>query len=181
MTAHGYRISLNATITINMGNFIQKYSIVSLLNDVRQGTTFSAAAWPPHLTLVDVFAMNTHSGAVAAKLENIALTTEPIQCQITGYDYFGPQQNIHVALLQKSTQLVRLHTIITTYLQTVHAIYNEPQYVNNGFCPHITLPPGETIATGSVVTISNIALIDMFPNDNPFQRTILQRHSLLKT
>jgi hypothetical protein len=47
---------------------------------------------------------------------------------------------------------------------------NDPQFAKEGFLPHSTVQPHGRLNKGDEVTFSALSIIDMFPNEDPYQR-----------
>ena len=159
-----------------MQKFSQKYTIVSLLEDLPVGYEFAMADWPQHVTLADVFAADM----VAAKneLEKLAGAQSSLKSTIVGEDHFGDDKSVHVLLLDKTPQLVELHEKIVKSLENHDVVFNNPQFTHGGFRPHTTVRDATKLKVDNDVVLNNVAVIDMFPNENPFRRKIIMKYNL---
>ncbi len=157
-----------------MQKFTQKYTIISILEDVEEGYEFSSSNWPLHTTIVDTFAIDWSVPKLSKKLEEMALTTKSIKTRVTKDEYFGPERTVHVVLLDKVSELASLHYRILDSLKGGGVTLNDAHFSEKGFAPHITVQEHTKLMLNDIITIHNIALIDMFPDENPYQRKILR-------
>jgi 2'-5' RNA ligase len=161
-----------------MTRFSQKYTIVSLLEDVEEGYLFASSDWPLHTTLIDTFATNLSVESLCQLLENVAKTLKSTQTNVIGDEYFGPNRNIHVKLIEKTNYLEKLHNVLFDQLSHGNLKLNDPQYSKDGYLPHVTVQKRAQVGIGDEVLINNLALIDMFPRDNSHVRKILKKVAL---
>ncbi len=99
-----------------------------------------------------------------------------IKSKTSGEAFFGPRQDIHVALQELSPPLLALHTSIVSVITEHGGIFNEPQYHLDGYRPHITLTNGPTATTEAILT--GLSLIDMFPSGDHRMRRVVWTYDL---
>lgn len=157
-----------------MKKFTQKYTIICLLEDIDEGFEFPSNSWPLHTTLVDTFAIEWDKEALESKFEEIANISKSVTTKATKEAYFGPAQNIHVVLIEKTDDLVAMHYNVVNSLKQGGVKFNDPQYNEEGFLPHSTVQAHARIKPNATVKCENLALIDMFPNEDPYQRRVLK-------
>ncbi len=157
-----------------MQKFTQKYAIICLLEDIDEGYQFPSDSWPLHTTLADTFAIEWDEVTLKLKLEEIAATLEMVATKATRDEYFGPDKNIHVVLIEKTDDLAATHYSIVNMLKQGGVKFNGPQYSEEGFLPHSTVQPHARVKLNDTVVYKNLALIDMFPNEDPYQRKVLR-------
>lgn len=157
-----------------MQAFTQKYTIIQLLEDVPEGAQFTPANWPLHATIVDTFAIDWNAPTMIKKLEEL-LNVRQQAVSIAGEDtFFGPEGQTQVALLEKTISLVRLHDDVIALLEEGGLKLNDPQFACEGFLPHTTVQKHARLHKGDHVTFSALTLIDMFPDEDPYQRKVLK-------
>lgn len=161
-----------------MQKFTQKYTIISLLEDVEEGYEYPSNKWPLHITLADTFAIDGDINELIEKLTELAKTIKPVSCIASHDEYFGPEQQTQVAILDMSKDLVALHYEVVELLKKAGVKFNDPQYTESGFRAHSTVQPHARINIGETVMIKNLALVDMLPNKDPYQRKILRLFKL---
>ena len=155
-----------------MQKFSQKWSIVAFLEPIKEGTAFFYKNWPLHITLSSVFATTRNGEELIAVLENLLKNQRSLPLTTTGEARWGNESQIHVMLLEKTTELLNLHNTLHHALGLVGAEFNEPQYEGDGYIPHSTVQRNNKLVIGEQVVIDNLALIDMFPNADGHQRKV---------
>jgi hypothetical protein len=156
-----------------MTQLTQKYTIAQLLEPMSEGQEYVPSDWPLHVTLVDIFAVDDVS-AVITEIENLPPRHDPITATALHDEYFGPQHQTQVTILDMSDELVALHYELIAVLKRAGAMFNNPQYIETGFRAHASVRPAARLQAGEVVTFTELAVIDMFPNQNPNRRKILK-------
>ena len=157
-----------------MPQFTQKYTIIQLLEDVLEETQFSSSSWPLHSTMVDTFAIDWDVPTMTSKLEKLLATRKPVTTTAAGDAFFGPEKQTQVVLLQKTDDLVKLHHDLLDLLEQGGLKLNNPQYAREGFLPHSTVQKHARLSKGDPVTFNALTLIDMFPDEDPYQRRVLK-------
>ena len=157
-----------------MQSFTQKYTIIQLFEDISEGTQFSSDNWPLHSTLVDTFAIGWNVPIMIRNLEKLLTNMSTATSIVEGDTFFGPNQTTQVALLRKSDSLLKLHNDVVTILQKGDLKLNDPQFAGTGFVPHSTVQKHARLHEGDQVMFDTLTIIDMFPDDNPYQRKVLK-------
>jgi len=155
--------------------YSQKYCLVSFIQPVAIGTEFNMADWPLHVTLADVFAINSPQTYIEYELAKL-LSGQP------SVNAFAMEEAIlgttNVVLLNKTEDLINLHMILVNLLEKNHAVFNSPEFTREGFLPHCAVQIAERILTGDKVNIETIALVDMFPDGIWQQRKVIRNFKL---
>lgn len=158
-----------------MQTFTQKYTIIQLFEDVPEGTQFSFHDWPLHATVVDTFSINWNVLTMVEHLEK-ALAPHPQAVTVAEDDeFFGPEKQTHVVLLQKSDSLAELHCDVLELLEKGGLKLNDPHFAREGFLPHSTVQKHARLNKGDHVTFDTLAIIDMFPGSDPYQRRVIKK------
>lgn len=157
-----------------MQKFTQKYTVIALLEDVEEGYEYPSNKWPLHITIADTFAIDWDIKELIIELTKLSKTLKPVGCVASHDEYFGPEQKTQVTILDMSKELVALHYEVVDLLKKAGVKFNDPQYTESGFRAHSTVQPHARINIGETVIIKNLALVDMFPNKDPYQRKILK-------
>lgn len=149
--------------------YSQKYNIVHLLEPIDDGVQFHMSAWPLHITLADVFAVDI----TQQFLEQLTALLHSIKsCEsIAGED--AELGTTKVVLVKNSIQLQLLHEAVINFLESKATIFNMPQYNYNGFLPHLTIQKTTRLYRNDIVSIDNLSIIDMFPSGEWKQRKVL--------
>lgn len=153
---------------------MQKYVLVSLLEKLDEGTEFPATNWPLHVTLASNFIADWESTNLFEKLSTLLANRQPFETAVGDDEYFGPQKQVHVALLNMNAELKSLHHDIIAVLKGAGAIFDEPQYLEAGFRAHATVQANTRLHKGDVVNIDRLTIIDMFPHDDINRRKVLK-------
>ncbi|MEI7632577.1 MAG: 2'-5' RNA ligase family protein [bacterium] len=157
-----------------MQKFTQKYTIICLLEDIEEGYNFHYSNWPLHTTLIDTFAIDWDVNTLQTKLQEVAQEQNSTTTTGTQSEYFGPNKEVHVTLLNKNEDLKSIHYALMQKLNEGNLILNDPQYHEEGYLPHSTVQKLKQVKVGEKVNINNLALIDMFLNEDPHERKILK-------
>ncbi len=161
-----------------MQKFTQKYTIVALLEVMEEGYKFPPNKWPLHITIADTFAIDWDINELIEKLTELSKSLQPVSCVASHDEYFGPEQKTQVTILDKSKELNALHYEVIGLLKKAGVKFNDSQYTESGFRAHSTVQPHARINIGEMVIIKNLAMVDMFPNKDPYQRKILKLFKL---
>jgi len=157
-----------------MTGFTQKYTIVQLLESVPEGTIYKPADWPLHTTLTDIFAIDWDEETL---LQNCIQESQKLQTvsTIAVEDvWFGDEKNIQVTLLEKNEAITKLHLELVSFLEKGNVRFNVPDFVGNGFKPHVTVQKDKRLHKGDEVIINALTVIDMFPDSDPYLRKVLK-------
>lgn len=157
-----------------MQEFTQKYTIIALLEDVDEGSEFSSSSWPLHITIADTFAVTWNTEELIDELATRSKSFKPATAVASHDEYFGPEKHIHVIILDMSKELVALHYEVIKMLKNGGLVLNDPQYAEDGFRAHSTVQPHAKVSIGDTINITNLALVGMFPENDPYQRKILK-------
>jgi len=157
-----------------MQEFTQKYTLAQLLEPMPEGTEYAASDWPLHVTLADVFATNWDVPTMVGELTRLLSRAKPFASAAVGNAYFGPSHQTHVTLLEKNAKLKQLHYDIIATLEKGGAVFNQPQFIREGFAPHSTVRPHARLQKGERVMLTAISIVDMFPGGDPYRRKILK-------
>lgn len=157
-----------------MQKFTQKYTIICLFEDVEEGFSYSSSDWPLHTTFVDTFAIDWDVTTIKQKLEEVAKNLSATTTTGIGEEYFGPNKEVHVILLEKNSDMKNIHYKLLDTLKQGKLKLNDPQYSEDGYLPHSTVQKHATVKIGEEVKINNLVLIDMFPDEDPYQRKVLK-------
>lgn len=99
---------------------------------------------------------------------------EVASTRIDSDDWFGKDKTVHVKLLEHTDTLQALHELIVDVLEKYEVQFNTPEHIRQGFKPHSTVQKTGQARTGDIVDFDTLTLIDMFPDENPYRRRVLQ-------
>lgn len=157
-----------------MYSLTQKYTVIQLFEDVPEGTRFSASSWPLHATIADTFAIDWDEVTMIEKLSGLLSSHTPAISVVEDDASFGDQGQVQVALLRKTDNLVKLHYDVIECLTQGGWKPNDPQFAKEGFLPHSTVQKHTHLNKGDEVTFNALTIIDMFPDEDPYQRKVIK-------
>lgn len=165
-----------------MQQFSQKYTIVHFFKPLADGTGFASSDWPPHITLAETFAIHSSTSDLIDTLSRVSKNHLPVQTTALDDAHFGPDHSIPVTLIDTSPVLSTLHNdIITVLKDSCGATFNNPQYVQQGYRAHSTIRPDARLHAGDHITINSLSIVDMFPNNDPYRRKVIQTFRLARS
>lgn len=132
---------------------------------------------PLHCTLVHWFWLQQESDEVTKKLtaafDQGVVTLKAGKQQIfTGKNKNGEVVPVTVNDIELTAELRRLHEQACTALEAMGVQYSEPQYVHEGFHPHVTHQKDGALAPGEVRESSTVYLVEAAAPEYGNERTI---------
>ena len=153
--------------------FTQKYTIISPIDVVYEGQSFRSEEWPIHITIADTFAISCIDDYLLNEFQ--VMNKKSAIKVVANYEtYFGENKDVRVMIFKNSEALLQCHHEIIQKLEKLGAIFNNPEYNNDGFKAHITQRKSNTIAPGAQLELKTLAVIDMFPDKDPYQRKVMK-------
>lgn len=130
-----------------------------MLDDLQVGSTFKH--WALHVTMVPWFVVDDVEEAdLFTSFRNEFTGSKGFEIEVGATEYFGPKQDIAVAVLEPYEELQVVHQRTLKWLfDNLHARWAVKQaYVGKDFKPHIT-QRRETVAQGKVVHFDKLSLV----------------------
>lgn len=152
--------------------FSQKYCLVQFLTPLEDDTEFDSSEWPLHSTIAGVFAIDWTSDRRAA-FRQLLSDTPKTNASTLHDDYFGPDRDVHVMLVERTNELMKMHLRVINFIQQEGGRFNEPSYLNDAFRPHITITH-EALTPQQKIHFHALTLIDMFPQRNHQRRRVME-------
>lgn len=84
-----------------------------------------------------------------------------------------------VTVIENNEQFNKLYTCLQKALESQGAVFNEPEYLYEGFTPHVTIQNEGKMNPGERWSVKQIGLIDLFPDDDYQMRRITKTWKLL--
>lgn len=153
---------------------MQKYVLATFLQPLPDGAEFTVGHWPLHTTLVANFALDIEATDLIGKLDALFSDVHPIKTVAIHDEHFGPQGQVHVTRLELTDELAELHNKAVALIRQNGGIFDEPQYLEAGYKPHVTVQADGRINEGEHIALSEVSLVDMFPGQNIRGRKIMQ-------
>ena len=157
---------------------MQKYVIAKFLEPIADGTEFDAKNWPLHVTLAANFTVDRKAVGLFERLDKLVANEKPVAATASDDAYFGLQNQVHVTTLTMTPELQSLHNHIISLLKDVGAIFDMPQYQEEGYRAHATVQASKRLHKGDLVTIEELTVVDMFPNDDINRRKTMKTFRL---
>jgi 2'-5' RNA ligase len=157
---------------------MQKYVLVTFLRPLADGTEFMVGHWPLHTTLVANFAVDLHATELPQKLAQLFANHKPLQTVAIHDDHFGPEGQVHVTRLQLTAELASLHNQAVELIRGNGAVFDEPEYLQNGYKPHVTVQSNGRVRENDVIHIDEVSLVDMFPRGDIRGRKVMRTFKL---
>lgn len=156
------------------------YLLTLEVSPLQVGQTYDMI--PLHCTLVHWFWLEQSPEEVAKRLQvrlqsqkSITLTAQDEQA-FTGKTKQGATIPVTVNDIVATPELRQLHEDMCQELEAMGVQYSEPQYVHEGFRPHVTHQKDGKLTSGEVRTSGNIYLIEAaapeYGNDRTVQATL---------
>lgn len=161
-----------------MEKFTQKWAVISLLDDVDEGSEFYYTDFPLHVTLAGVFAIDKTGQELVDELRNVLADKGQVEIEAVQKAMFGPHKDIAVMMIKKSASLMSLYSAIYEWLKRSGAAYNSPGYQGEGYLPHSTFQKTGSLEPGEKRLIKSVSLIDLFPDHDGHQRKIFKSIAL---
>lgn len=156
-----------------MQPFTQKYTIIQLFEHMPVGTLFSSSSWPLHSTIVDTFAIDWSLSTMIEELAELLHTHTQATSTVEDDRFFGENEQVQVATLDRTDSLAKLHHDIIERLELGGLKLNDPQFAKEGFLPHSTVQSHARLNKGDKVAFSTLSIIDFYPSNDPYQRKVL--------
>ena len=153
----------------------QKWAVASFFDAIEIGYTFPRDDVPLHATLAGVFAVDMQGSAIAAFISDAINEFKAFSVVAHEIEQWGP---IQVATLHKSEEFNNLYTTIQEVLLEKGAVFNEPQYLMDGFTPHVTHQKTAVLRPKEHATVRSVSLVDMFPDKDGEKRRIISTVNL---
>lgn len=157
-----------------MQKLTQKWAVIAPLEKIKEGDVFYYTDSPLHITLAGVFAVDAKGAELVQKLAISLSEQRAIQVSSDQKDWFGPNKDIGVMKINMTDDLMDLYNTVHGTLQSLGAVFNEPQYEGSGYGAHATDQKSGSLRPQENVLIDSIAIVDMFPDDDGYQRKIFK-------
>lgn len=157
---------------------VPRYVVVAPLTPMSVGDRFITREWPLHVTLLQVFASDATPAQIGRRLATVADAAPSLTVVAGADESFGPSRTIPVTVIEPSAALAALHTACVTAMDELRPVYENPEYMGEGFRPHVTVKRHARITAGEVVELRQIALVDMEPGQPDGGREVLAVRAL---
>jgi hypothetical protein len=146
------------------------YVAVLPLEPLELGDGFSMSAWPLHVTIVSNFSSELAPDAIGG----ILMPAPSAMDVVVGDEaMFGARENVRVALLEPSRELDAAHRALVARLRGTSVEFDNPEYIDDGYRPHITATKRARAVRGDRIRLSQLALVDMTPDGDAGLRRVV--------
>ncbi|KQW05063.1 hypothetical protein ASC66_15430 [Leifsonia sp. Root4] len=152
--------------------------IVLPITPLTVGDSFAVRDWPLHITVLPPFLSNAEPAAIADVVATACADQGALRVIADHDELFGRRHDIPVTLVREHPELTRLHRALVDALRPFAATPEEPAFTGDGFRPHVTVKGAARVSAGDVLSLSQIAIVDMMPRAHPAGRTVLATHNL---
>jgi 2'-5' RNA ligase len=140
---------------------MNKYIIVSFLEDVSSGMKFQKSEWPLHLTIIPPFFFNKEEKQLINLLNSSFTNKKPITLIGESKEMFGPEREVEVTVLKNTEAIQELHNDIQERLRN-WIIFKSKQYPD--YRPHVSGQGEKEINVGKKIIINNVSLVKSYDN-----------------
>src|ERR1700712_4209047 len=125
-----------------------RFIVVLPLRPLAVGDRFLTRDWPLHITIVPVFTAD-------ATLERVTDALAGSRLTVTGgvEERFGRGHSIRVTVIVPTPNILGLHRSLMQNLAPLHPLFEEPEFVGDGYRPHVSRRPFGGVETGDVLKL----------------------------
>ncbi|GAC1391620.1 MAG: hypothetical protein NVSMB46_04790 [Candidatus Saccharimonadales bacterium] len=135
-----------------------RYGIATIFEEFPDGYKFSDDNTPLHLTHIDVLEIDINPESFVRGLREHLKNQFRFKVMPLKDTFFGPEKDIPVTLIEQSPKLMEYHSHLVQYLETKHAKFDNPQYLKDGYIPHISIYGIRRVAIGKPIIIKSISV-----------------------
>ena len=152
------------------------YLIILEITPLKIGGTYDML--PLHCTLVHWFWLKQEPAEIIKRLEATLSNTAPVVLEagteqvFTGKNKNGELVPVTVNDIELTPQLRSLHEQVCSVLESMDVHYSEPQYVHDGFHPHVTHQKDGQLSPGEVSKSAKLYLVEAAAPEYGNRRTI---------
>ncbi|NEM90039.1 2'-5' RNA ligase family protein [Galbitalea soli] len=157
-----------------------RFVVIASLTPLVAGDAFTLREWPLHLTVAPTFVTPHDAETLAAALRVVCAFHPPFDVVAGGRDGFGRARDIPVTLIAPNAALTALHEQLMTELAGVGVDFDDPDFTGPGYRPHVTVRHHTELASGTVISIRHLALVDMAPEGDTRERRVVWAHDLAR-
>ena len=150
-----------------------KYGFATILENYPVGYEYRGDNIPVHLTHVDSFQTDLNLQELTLKLQIALAGQKPFTVKALRDEFYGPDKDIPVTVLELTPALQALHLKIMDMLQSEGAFLKNPQFHWEGFMPHVSVYGNRRIKVGEDVLIRDISIAAKLSEEENAKRRIL--------
>lgn len=135
-------------------------------------------ALPLHCTMMSWFYSDKPPAEVVRAIQPVVQNHEPIELVSGEPDSFGVEKDVPVNRLVDEQQLMQFHEALHGALQSIGASYKSPQWVGQGFTPHVTRQKSGRFETDTRFLATKLYLCEAETPDRLQQKKIIYKLTL---
>ncbi len=147
--------------------------VVVPLEPLHAGTRFAVREWPLHITVVPPFSTIAAVDDLARVIAETTAGLPRFEVRAGRPAMFGRRHDVPVALVEDDVRLTGLHDALVAALHPFAAPSSERSFQPGPYRPHVTVKGERHAAEGDVLTLGQVALVDMAPRSSPGGRQVL--------
>jgi hypothetical protein len=155
--------------------------VVLPLTPLDVGAGFAVSAWPLHVTVLPPFLTDAPADRIASAIGTATSTLSAMTVVAGGNALFGRRHDIPVTLIEPDEELAELHSTLVRAIRPFAEAPDEPAFTGPGFRGHVTHKPPARVDPGDIITLEQIALVDMLPRADAAGRTVLAAFPLSRS
>lgn len=121
---------------------------------------------PLHCTLMHWFLIDAPADALVKDICSVIQRNKPVPLESCKRELFGLNCDVPVHTVRPTTDLMTFHHNVYRQLQALNATFPYPQWVGEGYRPHVSDVGSRTFAPGSRHISENVILYQLV-NDRP--------------
>lgn len=145
---------------------------------IEEGSQFPADAFPLHITLLGVFAVDEDGQTLAEMLADELRDQKPVHITVGQKIMLGPHNEVDAMSIVKTDELMSLHQRLYRLTLSAGAVFNDPQYQEDNYLPHSTILKGHGLDEGAEFDLTSLSLIDLYPDNDGRQRKVVKTFEL---
>lgn len=114
---------------------------------------------PLHMTCVRWFETQVPCKQIEVALRNLLHSQKPIKLLAGKEDLFGVRKNVPVNRIIRSAELLKFHKTIVTLLNSLPVIHTNPQWINDGWNPHVTHKQNRRMCEGDEFLFNSVSIV----------------------
>lgn len=146
-----------------------RFCVVSFVEDAPE--EFGREAWPLHVTWVPPF--DADEAEAVEAFTRAAESRAPAATEAVGEEWFGSRHDVRVTELARTADLDALHRALLGALADAGVDVARMRHVRDAFRPHVSAQGGRALRVGTRVTLDEVSLVSLRPDDDPRRRRVV--------